>query len=94
MPPRTQLETAAADVITLLKGIREYSNARIAVIGGLALWKYIPGGRTTEVFANLSGLVLLSMMLNSLSSYMQSIIKPNYRSIQQQELRLYLESSV
>ncbi len=33
-----------------LKGISEYSNARIAVIGGLALWKYIPTGRTTEVF--------------------------------------------
>ena len=50
MPTRTQLEAAASDVIHILKGINEYSNARIAVIGGLALWKYIPTGRTTEVF--------------------------------------------
>ncbi|MCJ1401157.1 hypothetical protein MMC11_004369 [Xylographa trunciseda] len=48
MPTQTQLETAAADVIRILKGISEYSNARIAIIGGLALWKYIPAGRTTE----------------------------------------------
>ena len=50
MPTRTQLETAAADVIRILKGISEYSDAKIAIIGGLALWKYIPTGRTTEVF--------------------------------------------
>ena len=49
MPTRSQLETAAADVIGILKGISEYSDARIAIIGGLALWKYIPRGRTTEV---------------------------------------------
>ena len=49
MPSRTQLETAAAGVIRILKGIGEYSNARIAIIGGLALWRYIPTGRTTEV---------------------------------------------
>ncbi|KAL9123826.1 MAG: hypothetical protein Q9217_006783 [Psora testacea] len=48
MPTRTQLETAAADVIRILRGISEYSNARIAIIGGLALWRYIPTGRTTE----------------------------------------------
>lgn len=44
-----ELETAAADVIRILKGISEYSNARVAIIGGLALWRYIPTGRTTEV---------------------------------------------
>ena len=49
MPIRAQLEAAAADVIRILKGISEYSNARIAIIGGLALWKYIPVGRTTDV---------------------------------------------
>ena len=48
-PTRLQLERAAADVISILKGISEYSNAKIAVIGGLALWKYLPSGRTTEV---------------------------------------------
>lgn len=49
MPTRIQLEAAASEVISVLKGIREFSNARIAVIGGLALWKYLPNGRTTEV---------------------------------------------
>ncbi|KIX02795.1 uncharacterized protein Z518_08737 [Rhinocladiella mackenziei CBS 650.93] len=48
MPTRMQLETAAADVIGILKDVSEYSDARVAVIGGLALWKYIPNGRTTE----------------------------------------------
>ncbi|EQB51598.1 hypothetical protein CGLO_08849 [Colletotrichum gloeosporioides Cg-14] len=48
MPTRIQLEAAASEVISVLKGIREFSNARIAVIGGLALWKYLPNGRTTE----------------------------------------------
>jgi len=52
MPSRNQLETVAADVIRILRGISEYSNTRIAVIGGLALWKYIPTGRTTEVFGS------------------------------------------
>jgi hypothetical protein len=45
MPSRPQLETVAADVIRILKGMPEYSDARIAIIGGLALWKYIPTGR-------------------------------------------------
>ncbi len=48
-PSRNQLEAAAADVITILKSIREYSDAKVAVIGGLALWKYLPAGRTTQV---------------------------------------------
>jgi len=50
MPTQTQLETAAADIIGILRGISEYSNARIAIIGGLALRNYIPTGRTTDVF--------------------------------------------
>ncbi|KAL9098448.1 MAG: hypothetical protein Q9163_005892 [Psora crenata] len=53
MPSRTRLETAAADVIRILKGISECSNARIAIIGGLAVWRYIPTGRTTEDIVNI-----------------------------------------
>jgi len=49
MDARVRLERAAADVIVILKGIAEYSEASIAVIGGLALWKYIQGGRGTQV---------------------------------------------
>jgi hypothetical protein len=49
MPTLVQLEATAADVIGILKGISEYEDAKIAVIGGLAVWKYDPEGRTTEV---------------------------------------------
>ena len=45
----TELEACAADVIAALKSIGEYSNSRVAVIGGLAVWKHIPEGRTTQV---------------------------------------------
>ncbi|KAG6032240.1 hypothetical protein E4U41_007280 [Claviceps citrina] len=44
---REQLHKAAADVIILLKTIPEFQNSKIAVIGGLAVWKYLRG-RTTE----------------------------------------------
>ena len=46
---RPELETAATGVIRILQGIREFSDARIAVIGGLALWNYHPTGRSTSV---------------------------------------------
>ena len=49
MTSLSTLERAAADVISILKGIDEFSNARIAVIGGMALRKYLPNGRTTDV---------------------------------------------
>jgi hypothetical protein len=52
MSSRTQLERAAANVIGILKSINEYSNSRVAVIGGLALWNYVRDGRTTQVFAS------------------------------------------
>ncbi|XMA13751.1 hypothetical protein WAI453_006542 [Rhynchosporium graminicola] len=48
MPTLAELNSAASEVITILKGISEYSNARVAVIGGLALWNYLQNGRTTE----------------------------------------------
>lgn len=48
MPSLQELERAAIDVLRILKGINEFKDASIAVIGGLALWKYIPSGRTTE----------------------------------------------
>nr|POF00351.1 hypothetical protein CFP56_77325 [Quercus suber] len=49
------LERAAADVLQILKGISELQDASIAVIGGLALRKYLPNGRRTEVFVFHSG---------------------------------------
>ena len=46
---RDALEQAAIDVIGLLKSIRQYSDAKVAIIGGLALWNYIRQGRSTQV---------------------------------------------
>lgn len=48
-PSFAELETAAGAVIGILKTMPEFSNAKIAVIGGLGLWKYIRGYRATEV---------------------------------------------
>lgn len=56
-PSFAELEAAAAAVIRILQGIPEFSNARIALIGGLGLWKYIRGYRTTEVGTHATPLV-------------------------------------
>ncbi|KAF2230122.1 hypothetical protein EV356DRAFT_580299 [Viridothelium virens] len=48
MQAQKRLEMAAVNVIRILKDISEFREARIAVIGGLALWKYNPAGRTTN----------------------------------------------
>lgn len=44
-----ELEAAAGSVIGILQTMPEFSGARIAVIGGLGLWKYLRNYRTTEV---------------------------------------------
>lgn len=51
MPPLSfaELEAAADAVIRILQTMSEFSNAKIAVIGGLGLWKYMRSYRTTEV---------------------------------------------
>jgi hypothetical protein len=43
------MEAAAGAVIGILKTMPEFSSARIAIIGGLSLWKYLRGYRTTDV---------------------------------------------
>ena len=48
-PSFIELEAAACAVIEILKTIPEFCNAKIAIIGGLSLWKYLQGYRTTEV---------------------------------------------
>jgi len=45
---RNELESAASDVIQILKSVPDFASARVAVFGGLALWKYVPEGRTTD----------------------------------------------
>ena len=48
-PSFSELEAAAGAVIEILKTMPEFSNAKIAVIGGLGLWKYLRDYRTSEV---------------------------------------------
>lgn len=48
-PSFAELEAAAGAVIGILKTMPEFSNSRIAVIGGLGLWNYLRRYRTTEV---------------------------------------------
>ena len=44
------LERAASDVIRLIKQVPEArGDTKLALIGGLALWHYLPEGRTTGV---------------------------------------------
>jgi hypothetical protein len=51
-----ELESVARSVIEVVKQIPEARSAKLAVIGGLALWHYLPEGRPTDVRA-LSSLV-------------------------------------
>ncbi|EEQ31512.1 hypothetical protein McanMca71_006180 [Microsporum canis] len=47
-PTFAELEDTARTAISYLKQNQEFSNAKIALIGGVALWKHLPGGRSTE----------------------------------------------
>jgi hypothetical protein len=73
MSNRTELDKAAANVIDSLKKFDDYSNAEIAIIGGLAVWNYFPNGRSTEVLngniltANIK-LIWLHRVLTSFST--------------------------
>ncbi|KAI1502806.1 hypothetical protein F5X99DRAFT_143515 [Biscogniauxia marginata] len=44
----TELECAACDVIQIIKQIPELEYTRLSVIGGLALWHYLPDYRPTD----------------------------------------------
>lgn len=55
----TALEEAAEDVIGLLKTIPELAEAKIAIIGGMAIVKYLKEYRTTEVSCICSKLNIL-----------------------------------
>ena len=54
LPTLKELEETARAAIDALKQYTEFGSAKLAIIGGTALWKYIPSGRTTEVWNNLS----------------------------------------
>ena len=43
------LESSAYEVLAILKAFPEYSETKIAIIGGTAVWKYFRNYRTTDV---------------------------------------------
>ena len=43
------LENAARDVILFFKNIPELADARVAILGGMAVCRYLPNFRSTEV---------------------------------------------
>ncbi|CAJ2502887.1 Uu.00g102810.m01.CDS01 [Anthostomella pinea] len=47
-PSFQELECAACDVIQIIKQIPELEHTRLSVIGGLALWHYLPNYRPTD----------------------------------------------
>ncbi|RDW81521.1 uncharacterized protein DSM5745_05078 [Aspergillus mulundensis] len=47
-PSFDELEEAAHAVIAIFKSMPEFSDARLAIIGGLSLWKYLKNFRTTD----------------------------------------------
>ncbi|EAS30187.1 uncharacterized protein CIMG_08933 [Coccidioides immitis RS] len=48
LPTLKELEETARAAIDALKQYPEFGSAKLAIIGGTALWKYIPSGRTTK----------------------------------------------
>ena len=52
MPPVgdfEEMEEAAIGVLRILKTVPEFGAAKVAVIGGMALWKHMPRYRNTNV---------------------------------------------
>ncbi|GAB1312204.1 hypothetical protein MFIFM68171_02414 [Madurella fahalii] len=82
-----QLEQAAADVVNIMKSITEYSEASIAVIGGLAVWKYIQDGRTTQ---DVDFIISIDSAPQSVKSKLLAL--PNSPFIQQAQYFLYKSS--
>lgn len=54
LPTLKELEDTVRAAIDALKQYPEFGSAKLAIIGGTALWKYIPSGRTTKARNNLS----------------------------------------
>ncbi|KAL9079254.1 MAG: hypothetical protein Q9157_001872 [Trypethelium eluteriae] len=87
MQAQKRLEIAAVNVIRILKDISEFREARIAVIGGLALWKYNPAGRTTNVFEDVDFIVSIDSAPQGVKQKLLAL--PNSFFTQQAEFFLY-----
>ncbi|EQL37418.1 hypothetical protein BDFG_01030 [Blastomyces dermatitidis ATCC 26199] len=92
-PTFRELEESAQAAINCLKLFPEFGSARIAIIGGTALWKHIPDGRTTMdvdfiiTLAGASQVVktkLLQMLNSSFAEFSQFFVykHPSGKNIQ------------
>ncbi|KAI1159237.1 hypothetical protein F5B18DRAFT_655823 [Nemania serpens] len=61
-----ELEYAVCDVIQIVKQIPELAESRLAVIGGLALWHYLPGHRPTDIINFITNLPTLELLKKKL----------------------------
>ncbi|OTB09107.1 hypothetical protein M426DRAFT_18491 [Hypoxylon sp. CI-4A] len=79
-----ELEGVACDVIHHVKQMRDLQNAKLSVIGGLALWHYLPEYRTTD---NINFITNLSTSPSSLKKRL--LERPNSPFFQRSQALFY-----
>ncbi|RYO97603.1 hypothetical protein DL764_007277 [Monosporascus ibericus] len=80
-----ELECAASDVIRTVKRIPDLGNVKLAIIGGLALWHYLPRGRTT---GNINFITNISTSPSSLKKKLLQL--PDSPFVQRAQLLFYV----
>ncbi|RYP78405.1 hypothetical protein DL771_000590 [Monosporascus sp. 5C6A] len=79
-----ELECAASDVIRTVKRMPDLGNVKLAIIGGLALWHYLPG-RTTD---NINFITNISTSPSSLKKKLLQL--PGSPFVQQAQILFYV----
>ncbi|RYP85615.1 hypothetical protein DL769_000956 [Monosporascus sp. CRB-8-3] len=80
-----ELECAASDVIRIIKRMPDLGNVKLAIIGGLALWHYLPRGRTTD---NINFITNISTSPSSLKKKLLQL--PNSPFVQRAQILFYV----
>ncbi|KAI0019371.1 hypothetical protein F4780DRAFT_452546 [Xylariomycetidae sp. FL0641] len=83
----TALECAACDVIQILKQIEGLEHTKLSVIGGLALWHYLPDYRPTD---NINFLTNISTSPSSVKKKL--LERPNSPFVQRSQVLFYQSS--
>ncbi|RYP20451.1 hypothetical protein DL767_009454 [Monosporascus sp. MG133] len=80
-----ELECAASDVIRTVKRMPDLGNVKLAIIGGLALWHYLPRGRTTD---NINFITNISTSPSSLKKKLLQL--PDSPFVQRAQILFYV----
>ncbi|KAH9900130.1 hypothetical protein F4778DRAFT_740234 [Xylariomycetidae sp. FL2044] len=80
----SELEFAACDVVQFIKQIPELGHTRLSVLGGLALWHYLPGYRPTN---NINFVTNISTSPSSVKKRLLEL--PNSRFTMRQQVLFY-----